>query len=129
MSIAKTRFVNNISMVNTNNYHEDAPFRFDLIQLVFDVELWTKIKDKWIGIEIIKIFGIPLLENNVKYNKEPDDDKLYWIIYNLFNNWTGGHNWFNIIPESIIIEIPDKELDILIETSNKLISHIEQIDS
>jgi len=123
--MATVRFVNSISSVNTNNYHEDAPFRFDSEQLVFDTKLWTLIKTKWIGMEIVKIFGIPLLENNVKYNKSPDDDKLYWKVYHLFNDWTAGNNWFNIIPNSITIEIPDKELDILIETSNKIILHNE----
>lgn len=121
-----SRFENRVSIVNTNNYYENAPFRFNLNQLIFDTELWMKIKDKWIGMEIVKIFGIPLLENNVKYNnKDPDNDKLFWIVYHLFNDWTAGNNWFNIIQNSIIIKIPDNEIDILIETSNDIISHKE----
>lgn len=116
------RLVNRISNVNTNNYLENAPFLFDLDnKLVFDNNLWKKIEDKWIGIEIVKIFGVPLLEQNVKYNKDPFDDKLYWILYNLFNDWTSGNNWFHLIPNSISIEIPYNEIEILIEISDKII--------
>jgi len=124
--MATTRFQSNIQILNTSNYHEYAPIRFNnLSDLIFDKVLWLKIQDKWIGKEIIKTFGNPLLENNVKYNREPDDDTLYWKIYHLFNEWTSGNQWYNIIPNSIIIEISQKELDILIQISNELISYDE----
>jgi hypothetical protein len=119
-----------VSRLNTNNYHETSPFRFDNNKLVFDKELWTKIHDKWIGIEIIKIFGIPLLESHVLYNNIPEDsDELYWIIYSLFNEWTAGNHWYHLIPESIIIEIPDKEIDILINTSDTLIYQTKEVEN
>lgn len=130
-NVAKTRFVNTTVNKNTNNHNEIAPFKFDGDKIIFDKNVWVKIKDKWIGLEIVKQFGEPILENNVLFNSDPNiDNELnkkdninFWIVYTLFNRWTAGNNWWNLIEDSIKIKIPEDEIKEMIEISDNIILH------
>ena len=129
MITAKTRFVNSTFNKNTNNYNSNAPFKFDKNKIIFDTNLWMEIKDKWIGMEIIKQFGEPILENNVLFNSDPNTDTdtdtntNFWIVYRLFNKWTAGNNWWHLLENSITIKIPSEEINEMIEISEKIILH------
>lgn len=138
MNIAKTRFVNSTLNKNTNNHNEMAPFKFNEDKIIFDENQWMKIKDKWIGLEIIKQFGEPILENNVFFNSDPNivnelnknDNKNFWIVYRLFNRWTAGNNWWHLLDNSIKIKIPNEEIKKMIEISDNMILHrVSNIES
>ena len=133
MITAKTRFINSTFERNTNNYNANSPFKFKEDNIIFDKNLWMKIFDKWIGLEIVKIFGEPILENNVIFNVDPNidnDDESnkkhninFWIIYRLFNKWTAGNNWWHLLENSITIKIPSEEIKEMIEISDNIILH------
>jgi hypothetical protein len=114
-----TRLIKDIEGRNDNNHWEMAPFTFIDNKLVFDSKLWGKLDNTWLKEQILNKFSDVVLQNGVLNKNRPCDN--YWILYNLFNNWTSGEKWYNLVPRGKIVEIPIDELPALINISTRLI--------